>query len=119
MHWHGERLVIFGAKQHIGTGRNVSTGLIRGAPALSFKYDHSRDSERLGILISMTIWAIWKSINKKAINNQDVASNETVEVLKDVISDLVRKSWNATRFMEGGRRLDRSANSSPSGRTSG
>ncbi len=27
--------------------------------------------------------------------------------LKELISDIIRKSWNATRFMEGVRRLDR------------
>ena len=73
--------------------------------AISFIDDHNRDSERLCILISMTIWAIWKSRNKNSINNQDIATNETREVLKDLLSDLVRRSWNATRFIEGGRRL--------------
>jgi len=53
----------------------------------------------------MTIWAIWKSRNKNSILNQDVTPNETREVLKGLISDLIRKSWNATRFMEDGRRL--------------
>ena len=86
---------------------DVSAGLIRGAVAISHKDDHNRDSKRLRILISMTIWAIWKSRNKNSINNQDVAANETREVLKDLLSDLVRKSWNATRFIEGGRRLNR------------
>lgn len=55
----------------------------------------------------MTIWAPWKSRNKNAKNNQDVAPSETGEILKQLISDLVRKSWNVTRFMEGGRGLDR------------
>ena len=45
--------------------------------------------------------------NKNSINNQDVAAIETREVLKDLLSNLVRKSWNVTRFMEGGRRLNR------------
>ena len=76
---------------------------IRGTAAISFKDDHNRDSKRLRILISMTIWAIWKSRNKNSINNQDVAVNETREVLKDLLSDLVRKSWNVTRFIEGSR----------------
>jgi len=55
----------------------------------------------------MTIWAIWKSRNKNSILDQDVAPSETREVLKELIRDLIRKSWNATRFMEGGRRLTR------------
>ena len=82
-------------------------GLIRGVAALSFEDDYGKDSERLRILISMTIWAIWKSRNKNSINNQDVSSNETREVLKDLLQDLIRKSWNATRFLEGGRRSTR------------
>jgi hypothetical protein len=66
-----------------------------------------KDSERLRILISMTIWAIWKTRNKSAIISQDITPSETRETLKGLLSDLVRKSWNATRFMEGKRRLDR------------
>ena len=85
---------------------NVSLGLIRGAAAIPFE-DYSKDSERLRILVSVTIWAIWKSRNKNSINDQEVAAVEARETLKALISDLVRKSWNATRFMEGGRRLVR------------
>jgi hypothetical protein len=55
----------------------------------------------------MTIWAIWKSRNKNSINNQDVAASDTRELLKELIQDLVRKSWNATRFMEDGKRKTR------------
>ena len=82
-------------------------GLIRGAAALTFDDDYSKDSERLRILITMTIWAIWKIRNKISINNQDVHPGETRDTLKDLIKDLVRKSWNATRFMEGDWRLIR------------
>lgn len=81
----------------------MSLGLIRGAAALSFEGDHSKDSERLHTLISMATWAIWKSGNKNALHNQDVAAAETREALKD----LMRKSWNVKRFMEGSRRLIR------------
>ena len=70
----------------------------------SFRNDHSTDSERLRILISMSIWAIWKSRNEKSINDQDVALSEAREVLK--LKDLVRKSGNATRFMEGRMRME-------------
>ena len=41
------------------------------------------------------------------MNNQDIATNETRETLKELITDLIRKSWNATRFMEGARRKNR------------
>ena len=50
---------------------------------------------------------MWKSRNKNSILDQVVAPSETREVLKELIRDLIRKSWNATRFMEGGRRLTR------------
>ena len=63
----------------------VSLGLIRGATPLSFEDDYSKDSERLRILISMTIWAIWKSSNKNSINDQEVAAAETRETLKGLI----------------------------------
>ena len=55
---------------------DISIGLIRGAPAVTFENDHTKDSERLHILISMTVWAIWKSRNKNTINNQDVAPGD-------------------------------------------
>ena len=61
---------------------NITADLIRGAPALSFEHDFSKDAERLRILITVTIWAIWKSRNKSAITNQDVAPSETSEILK-------------------------------------
>ena len=39
---------------------DILIGLIRGVPAITFENDHMKDSERLRILISMTIliWAI-------------------------------------------------------------
>jgi len=77
----------------------VSLGLIKGATALVFDNDYNRDSERLHILILMTTWAIWKSRNKNAINNQDISPNETKELLKDLISSLIRNSWTETHFM--------------------
>ena len=76
---------------------NMSLGLIKGTAALSFEDDHNRDSERLRTLISMTVWAIWKTRNKSAINDQEVSTAETGETLKDLITELVRTSWNATR----------------------
>ena len=38
------------------------------------------------------------------MNDQEVTTIEARETLKNLISDLVRRSWNATRYMEGGRR---------------
>jgi len=52
----------------------------------------------------MTVWAIWKSKIKISIQNQDVTPNETTQILKGLLTDLVTKSWNATRFMEEGKR---------------
>jgi hypothetical protein len=45
----------------------------------------------------MTVWAIWKSKLKISIKDQDVAPNETTQILKELLSDLTRNSWNATR----------------------
>ena len=82
----------------------ISLGLIRGAPAIGFENDQNKDSERLRILIALSVWAIWKSRNKSSINDQEVTPYETAETLKNIITDLVRKSWNATKFMESGAR---------------
>jgi len=85
----------------------ISLGLIKGSAVITFNNDYNSDSERLRILISMTIWAIWKSRNKNTINNQDVGPNETKETLKEMLSNLIRNSWIATRFMEPRRKLIR------------
>ena len=37
---------------------DMTIGLIRGVAVLAFEIDYNKDSERLPILISMTIWAI-------------------------------------------------------------
>ena len=85
----------------------ITMGLIKGAPTLAYEHDFNKDSERLRILISLTTWAIWKSRNKSTMNNQEITTIEARETLKNLIADLVRKSWNATKFMEEGRRLER------------
>ncbi len=74
---------------------------------LTFEEDFNKDSERLRILISMTIWAIWKSKIKNSINDQVVTLHETAQGLKELISDLIRKSWNTTCFMEEGMKASR------------
>jgi len=84
---------------------NLSIGLIRGTAALKFEIDLNKDSDRIRILISIGIWAIWKSRDKTAITDQDVSPNETSETLKELIKAQVRKSWNATRFLKGKRKL--------------
>jgi hypothetical protein len=41
---------------------------------------------------------------KISINNQDVAPNETTQLLTELLSDLTKKPCDATRFMEGSRK---------------
>ena len=97
---HGTKPRPYGAK--LTTDRqwpNISMGLIRGVATLSFENDLSKDSERIRILISMTVWTIWKSRNKNSINDQDISQAETREILRELISDMIRKSWNTTRFL--------------------
>jgi len=84
---------------------DINLGLIRGTAALTFEHDMNKDSERLRILISLTVWAIWKSKIKISIQNQNVTPNETTQILKGLLTDLLTKSWNATRFMEEDRKL--------------
>jgi len=79
--------------------------MIRGAAALTFEHNMNKDSERLRMLIAMTVWAIWKSKIKVSIQNQDITPNETTQLLKGLLTDLVTKSWNAMRFMEADKRV--------------
>ena len=79
---------------------NISLSLIRGAAAITFENAHNKDAERLRILISLTIWAIWKSRYNNTINNQDVELSEATRTLKELIRDLMRKRWNTMRFLE-------------------
>jgi len=85
----------------------LSMGLIRGSPALSFENDCNKDAERLRTLISMAIWSIWKSRNKSTILDQDVTPKETRATLIELIKDLIRKRWIATRLLEEGERITR------------
>ena len=85
----------------------ITLGLIRGSAALTFEKDTNKDSERIKILISMTIWAIWKSKIKISINDENVPIHETTQTLKAQISNLIRNSWNATCFMEENRKASR------------
>ena len=56
----------------------------------------------------MTIWAIWKSRNKKVVMiRMYVAPNGASNTLRELIRDLRRVCWDATRFIEGGRRTSR------------
>ena len=82
----------------------ITLDLIRGAPALKFEIDLCKDSDRLRILISMAVWAIWKSRNRSAILDRNTSTTETAETFKELIQDQIRKSWNATRFLEGKRK---------------
>lgn len=85
----------------------ITVGLIRGSAALTFEHDAGKDSERLRILISMTTWAIWKSKIKASINDLDASPHETSQLLKELITSLVRTSWNTTSFMEDKRQAKR------------
>ena len=104
--------------EEFGTNQlpNISLRLIKGATAISFDDDYNRDSERIRILITMIIWAIWKSRNKNSNNDQEVAAIETNETLKDLIPDLVKKagtrriSWKTV-----GGRQDRANSDSSAG----
>ena len=46
------------------------------------------------------VWTIWKSRNKNSIEDKNITTNKTIQALKEAIADLVRKGWNAMRFME-------------------
>ncbi len=51
--------------------------------------------------------------NKNTINNQDVAPQETKALLKELIQDMMRKSWNATCFMEAPKNCQKKGTQNP------
>ena len=79
---------------------NMSMGLIKGAPAMAYKHDNNKDLQRLRILISLTTWVIWKRRNKNTMNNKEITTIKAKETLKHLVTDLVRRSWNAMKYME-------------------
>ena len=83
----------------------ITMGLIHGLVALTFKHDANKDSKRIQILIAMMTWTIWKVKIKMSINDQEVHTHETSQILKELITRLIRNSWNATHFMEEKRKL--------------
>jgi len=100
--WHGKWPKAYGTRQTTTRNRpDITTGLTRAQPPYRSKTT---------TYVSWFLWQYGQYGNletKNSINNRDVAPNETREVLKGLLTDLVGKSWNATRFMEGGRRLNR------------
>ena len=51
-----------------------------------------------------------KSKLKSSIHSLDVTPNETTQLLREMITDLIKKSWNPTRFMEAGSKATRQRN---------
>ena len=101
--WHGTRQKEWN-KSSDRDWPNISMGLIKAAPAMAFEHDSNKDSQRLRILISLTTWAIWKCRNKSTTNNEEISIIDAKETLKNLVTDLVRRSWNATKHMEKRRR---------------
>ena len=57
--------------------------------------------------ISLTTWVIWKSRNKSTMNNEEITTIKAEETLKHLVMDLVRRSWNTTKYMEKHRKVIR------------
>jgi len=95
------------AKVHEQTMATRLNRLNQRGDSPGFDDDYNRDSERLRILISLTVWAIWKARNKNTTSNQNVSLNESKELLKDLISSLIRNSWIETCFTNDKKRLTR------------
>jgi len=81
----------------------LSIGALRGVGAITLSDAdgnpiRSHDSERLRILLCITLWAIWKSRNKLSIQNMPVAATETSNLLRLTLRELMTNSWNATHL---------------------
>lgn len=90
----------------------LTIGLLKGISALALPDSQGNptkdlDSERLRLIISMTIWAIWKTRNKHKIQNLPVTPIESAKLLKTMLKDLITQSHNSMRFEPEHRRSKR------------
>lgn len=81
----------------------LSIGLLRGIGALTLSDENgkplkTKDSERLRIFITMTLWAIWKNRNNYAIQNIPVVPSEPGDLAMKMIKDLINKTWTNLRY---------------------
>ena len=95
---------------HNSTARtwpDISMGLIGGTAALPFE-NNTSGSYKAYKYEPRHLWHHGQNENleEKTIRT-DVALGEAGDVLKEHLRDLVSESWNATHFMEGGRRMTR------------
>jgi hypothetical protein len=91
----------------------ISIGLIRGIGSFAMedepeKLKRNRDAERARILISTTVWTIWKARNQRAIQNIWTPASEPSKALRKTLSEYVTKSWNALQFKTSSKRKGKS-----------
>jgi ribonuclease HI len=82
---------------------HVSMGLLRGIGAIALSDRNGKplrtsDSERLRTIISLTIWTIWKTRNTITIRGESIQKQTTQKLLKEIIKDIIIKSWNALKY---------------------
>jgi hypothetical protein len=79
----------------------LSVGLLRGIGAIELKDESGKplmtsDSKKLKILITASIWAIWKTRNRRSISNVHTAPEDSVKELLNILKDLSKKLANRT-----------------------
>lgn len=86
----------------------MSLGLIRGAGALALTSEktdtalsmkRNQDAERLKILMTTTVWAIWKTRNLKTIQGVPVRKSEASRLLIELLTADITNRWNAIKFL--------------------
>jgi hypothetical protein len=92
------------------TWPHIDIGIIWGIGAFRFSngqgaIKHSTDSERFGTMAALAVWAIWKARNERAICPERPTTAESASsILKEVLKDIIKKSWISTNFEPENRR---------------
>ena len=90
---------------------NTNIGIIYGTGALTIPREESTlqnaDVERLRIVTALSIWAIWKSRNKRAMESGH--ADQARMLLSDLLKDTITKEWNTISFEPKRRRPRREA----------
>jgi ribonuclease HI/exonuclease III len=87
----------------------TSLGLLRGIGAITLSDANGRplrtvDSERLRIIISLTMWTIWKTRNSITIKGENTEKLNNQKLLTDIMKDIISKTWNALKYETEARR---------------
>lgn len=81
----------------------LNIGTLRGIGALTTTDEQGKPSkdmstERIRSIISITIWAIWKTRNNHAIQEKHTQTTDAKNLFIEILKENITKCWNALKF---------------------